>query len=142
MKRKFCGLFGYIFRNCEKCSYEALFAFFWQEAESVYADLKSNFKIWGCLRPMWPQTSNICLFLFKYCVVTVFFYFKFTNYLVNWLICHFCHLPEKCKYSFLGTFFTIFESIPEKPTKFPFHPRITQLCSDYTAKMAAIFKKV
>ena len=33
MERKFCGLFGDIFKNYEKCSYEAVFAFFWQVAE-------------------------------------------------------------------------------------------------------------
>ena len=33
MKRKFCGLFGDIFKNCEKCSYQAVFAFFWPVAE-------------------------------------------------------------------------------------------------------------
>ena len=45
MERKFCVLFGTFFKNCEKFSYEALFLFFWQVAESAYADLKSNFKI-------------------------------------------------------------------------------------------------
>ena len=45
MERGFCGLFGDIFKNCEKCSYEALFSFFWQVAESAFADLKSNIKI-------------------------------------------------------------------------------------------------
>ena len=33
MERKFCGLFGNIFKNWEKWSYEAIFAFFWQVAE-------------------------------------------------------------------------------------------------------------
>ena len=73
MKRKFCGLLGEIFKNCEKCSYEAVFTFFWQEAESAYANLKSNFKIRGYLRPIWPLTSNIWLFWFKNCIVVVFF---------------------------------------------------------------------
>ena len=29
MERKFCGLLGDVFKNCEKCSYEAKLAFFW-----------------------------------------------------------------------------------------------------------------
>ena len=33
MERKFCGLFGNIFKNCEKYFYEAVFAFFCQVAE-------------------------------------------------------------------------------------------------------------
>ena len=72
----------------------------------------------------------------------VFFHLKFTKSLINWLFCHFCHLPEKCKYCLIGTFFTIFENIPEKPTKFSFHPRMTRLCSAHTAKMAVILEKV
>ena len=141
MKQKFCGLFGDIFRNCEKCSYEALFAFFWQVAELAYADLKSNFKIRGYLRPIWPLTSNIWLFWFKNCIVVVFFTSNLPIPSYNWLISHFCHLPKKCKYCFIGAFFTFFEIIPKKPTKFPFHPRITCLCSEYIARMVAIFKK-
>ena len=58
MEREFCGLFGDISKNYEKYSYEALFSFFWQVAESAYADLKSNIKIWGNSRP----TSTISLF--------------------------------------------------------------------------------
>ena len=54
MERKFCGLFGDIFKNWEKCSYEALLAFLWQEAELAHADLTSNFKIRGYLRPIGP----------------------------------------------------------------------------------------
>ena len=63
------------------------------------------------------------------------------QYLINWLICQFCHLPEKCKYCFIGIFFTIFENILVKPTKFPFQRRITRPCSVCIAKMAAIKKK-
>ena len=33
LERKFCGFYRNIFKNCEKCSYEAVFAFFWQVAE-------------------------------------------------------------------------------------------------------------
>ena len=33
MERKFCGLFGNIFKNCEKYFYEAVFAFFCQVTE-------------------------------------------------------------------------------------------------------------
>ena len=32
-ERKFCGLFGDIFKNCEKMSYEAQFAFVWHVVE-------------------------------------------------------------------------------------------------------------
>ena len=32
MEWKFCGLFRNNFKKCEKCSYEAVFAFFWQVA--------------------------------------------------------------------------------------------------------------
>ena len=59
MERKFCGLLGDVFKNCEKFSYKAKLAFFWQEAEMANADLKSNFKFRGCLRPIWPQTCII-----------------------------------------------------------------------------------
>ena len=41
-ERKFCGLFGDIFKNCEKMSYEAQFAFVWQVVEFV------NKQITGC----------------------------------------------------------------------------------------------
>ena len=44
-ERKFCWLLGDIFKNCEKLSYVAEFALFWQVAEFACADLKSNFKI-------------------------------------------------------------------------------------------------
>ena len=44
MEREFCRLFGDIFKNCEKLSYGAEFAFFWQVADFACADLKSNFK--------------------------------------------------------------------------------------------------
>ena len=141
MKRKFCGPFGGIFKNCEKCSYEAVLAFLWQEAESAYADVKSNFKIRGYLRPIWPLTSGIWLFWFKNCILVVFFTSGLLIPSCNWLICHFCHLPKKCIYCFIGTFFTFFENIPKKPTKFPFHSCITCLCSEYISKMVAIFKK-
>ena len=53
-ERKFCVLLEDIFKNCEKFSYEALFAYLWQEAELAHADLKSNFKIRGYLRPICP----------------------------------------------------------------------------------------
>ena len=54
MEREFCGLFGVSFKNFEKCSYEALFALFWQVLESAYADLNSNIKILGqyVLKPL------------------------------------------------------------------------------------------
>ena len=54
MEREFCGLFGVLFKNFEKCSYEALFALFWQVLESAYADLNSNIKILGqyVLKPL------------------------------------------------------------------------------------------
>ena len=45
MDQKFCGLFGDIFKDWEKCSYEALLAFLWQEAELAHANSKSNYKI-------------------------------------------------------------------------------------------------
>ena len=52
----------------------------------------------------------------------------------------FCHLPEKCELGFIGKLFTNFENISEKPAKFPFHRRITCLCSVHTAKMVlAVF---
>ena len=122
MKRKFCGLFRDIFKNCENFSYEALFVFFWQEAESAYADLKSNFKIRGCLRPYWPQIASDFIVRFQI------------------RVSKFCLLPQKCEYCFIGIFFIIFENIPKKPTKFPFHSRITRFCSVDTAKMTAILQ--
>ena len=35
MERKFCGRLGDVFKNCEKFSYEAEFAFFQRVAESA-----------------------------------------------------------------------------------------------------------
>ena len=66
MERKFCGLSGDVFRNCEKFSCEAKLAFFWQVAEMANADLKSNFKSRGYLRQLWPLNSHISYFLSKY----------------------------------------------------------------------------
>ena len=73
MERKFCGLSRDIFKKCEKFSYKAKFAFFWQEAEMANADLKSNFKSRGCLRPIWPQTYVISYLSCIYCKEMVFF---------------------------------------------------------------------
>ena len=42
IEREFCGLFGDIFKNCEKLSYGAQFAFVWQVVEFV------NKQITGC----------------------------------------------------------------------------------------------
>ena len=42
----------------------------------VYADLKSNFKFWGCLRPVWPLKSHISSFLFKYHIALAFFHLR------------------------------------------------------------------
>ena len=72
------------------------------------------------LRPLWPQTAS-----------------KF-EVRVQMCAGRFCHLQEKYKLCFTCNFFTIFENISEKPTKFRFHWCIIHLCSDYTAKMAAI----
>ena len=66
MERKFCGLSGDGFRNCEKYSYEAKLAVFWQVAEMANANLKSSFKFRGCLRPLWPLKSYISYLLSKY----------------------------------------------------------------------------
>ena len=33
LKRKFCGLYGDIFKNCEKCFYDSILSFSWQVAE-------------------------------------------------------------------------------------------------------------
>ena len=38
LKRKFCGFHEDIFKNCEKCFNEAIFAFFWQVAEMEKGD--------------------------------------------------------------------------------------------------------
>ena len=64
------------------------------------------------------------------------FHLKFTN---TQLICHLCHLPEKCKYCFIGTFFTIFENIPIKPTKFPFQRSITQCQVVYRVRQVNLY---
>ena len=64
---------GTFLKKCEKFSYKAKFAFFWQEAEMANADLKSNFKSRGCLRPIWPQTYVISYLSCIYCKEMVFF---------------------------------------------------------------------
>ena len=125
--------------------------------ELAYADLNSNFKFRGCLRPIWPQKSHISSFSFKYHIAIAFVHiWQLTGYFVihlillqrhgilqnglqpqkrfevreivlgairwsltketsiqwtmtshlpllnNWLICRFCHLPEKCELLFIG----------------------------------------
>ena len=40
--------------------------------ELTYADLNSNFKFRGCLRPIWPQKSHISSFLLKYHISNAF----------------------------------------------------------------------
>ena len=42
MERKFCWLFGDIFKSCERFFYAEQFTFFWQAAETGCAHLKSN----------------------------------------------------------------------------------------------------
>ena len=71
----------------------------------------------------------------------IYFHLKFTNTFSKLANLPFLplHLPENCKYCFIKTFFTIFENIFVKPTKFPFQQRIKRLCSVPIAKMAAIF---
>ena len=72
IEQEFCGVLGDDFENSEKFSYEAKLAFFWQVAEIANADLKSNFKSRGCLRPIWPQTYIISYLSCKYCIEMVF----------------------------------------------------------------------
>ena len=63
------------------------------------------------MRPYWPQTASGFEVRFQI------------------RVCHFCLLPEKCEFRFIGKFFTFFKNVPWKSTKFPFHRRITRLCS-------------
>ena len=58
---------------------------------------------------------------------------KIYQYLINWLICHFCHLPEKGRYRFIEKCFSIFENIPQKACKFSVP---TRLCGNYIANIA------
>ena len=64
--RNFVDFKGMFLKICEKFSYEAKLAFFWQVAEMANADLKFNFKSRGCLRPIWPPKSYISYLLSKY----------------------------------------------------------------------------
>ena len=54
---KFCRIFGNIFKNCEKCSYEEIFALFWQVAEMAN---KPIYKVLVNLK--WKNTIKIQYF--------------------------------------------------------------------------------
>ena len=73
MEWKFYGLFGDIFKNCEKLSYEAWIAIFLWLAEYVYAPRNFNFNFWDFLRPVWPPKSYISTFSCKYHISIAFF---------------------------------------------------------------------
>ena len=53
--------------------------FTWDWADFAYADLKSSFQFWGCLRPIWPLKSYICTFSCKCHISLAFCYLRLFN---------------------------------------------------------------
>ena len=53
-----------------------------------YAHMKSNFKFWGCLRPVWPLKSNISSFSFKYHSPMAFFHLSLlrSNFVIDLIL--------------------------------------------------------
>ena len=51
IKREFCGLFRYIFKNCVNCSYEVQFAFIWQVVELANKPISRFWYILGGYPP-------------------------------------------------------------------------------------------
>ena len=75
-ERKFCGLSEYVrFRKFRRLIKSTKW-FKRDRMDFAYADLKSNFKFWGCLRPVWPLKSHISSFLFKYHIALAFFHLR------------------------------------------------------------------
>ena len=55
-----------------------------------FADLKSKFKLWGCLRPYWPQKSHISSISFKYDISIAFFQLRLLigHYALDLILLH------------------------------------------------------
>ena len=94
-------------------------------------NLTINFvAIWG----QWALKCLILVYSHSNIILEYIFWHQTYQYLVNWLICRFCHKPEKCNLCFITWFLTIFIIILEKPTKFPFDRHITHLCGIHTTQ--------
>ena len=72
MEWKFCQLSGFVWVVKLRPLIKYTDRFKQDLGELAYADLNSNFKFWGCLRPIWPLKSHISSFLFKYHIDIVF----------------------------------------------------------------------
>ena len=72
MERKFCQLSGFV--QVKKLEPIIKYTDWFKQdlGELTYADLNSNFKFRGCLRPIWPQKSHISSFSLKYHIANAF----------------------------------------------------------------------
>ena len=87
MERKFCQLSGFVRVNKLRPLIKYTDRFKQDLGELAYADLNSNFKFRGCLRPIWPQKSHISSFSFKYHIAIAFVHiWQLTGYFVIDLI--------------------------------------------------------
>ena len=87
MERKFCQLSGFV--QVKKLGPIIKYTDWFKQdlGELTYADLNSNFKFRGCLRPIWPQKSHISSFSLKYHISIAFVHiWQVTGYFVIDLI--------------------------------------------------------
>ena len=76
MERKFCQLSGFVLVKKLRPIIKYTDRFRQDLGELAYADLNSNFKFRGCLRPIWPQMSHISSLLFEYHVAIAFVHLR------------------------------------------------------------------
>ena len=72
MEREFCQLLGFVWVLKLRPLIKYTDRFKQDLGELAYADLNSNFKFRGCLRPIWPLKTHISSFSFKYYIAKVF----------------------------------------------------------------------
>ena len=116
-ERKFCGLSEYVrFRKFRRLIKSTKW-FKRDRMDFAYADLKSNFKFWGCLRPVWPLKSHISSFSFKYIVLE----FPPLRLIIEQILINLILLQKH------GFFFKKHKNSSSRQ-KFPFFRHITRLC--------------
>ena len=109
-------------------------------ADLAYAELKSNFKFRGYLRPNWPQMFNIRVFSFKYHITIDFFFFA-----LDWLnspisnklvfFCQILPLVRKMQITIDNIIFDNFYNYPRKAHKISVRlPYYTSLWHSYNSK--------
>ena len=87
MELKFCQLSGFVQVKKLRPIIKYTDWFKHNLGEMVCADLNSNFKFQGCLRPIWPQKSYISSFSLKYHIeIAIVHIWLLTGYFVIGLI--------------------------------------------------------